>query len=193
MSDSSPATKPNVTADNSDDRRGFIRRSLSVVFGGLIGLVPLVAGAIPFLDPLLRKTKKGKGEPVFVTTLAAMPEVGKLYRFAVIDERVDAWSLHPGQPIGSILMKRPNEKDKPVAFTTVCPHLGCSVEVKGDAVRCPCHNSAWDMDGNRLNAESSPSPRDLDPLEVELRDEGEVWVAYQSFRSGVSARIAEDA
>ena len=46
---------------------------------------------------------------------------------------------------------------------------------------CPCHNSAFTREG----AISGPSPaaRGLDTLAVEIRDEGEVWVKFQTFKA----------
>lgn len=55
-----------------------------------------------------------------------------------------------------------------------CTHLGCSVPydpVRGEFV-CPCHGSAFSMDGQGLNP---PAPRPLDGFPVEIRD-GQVRV-----------------
>jgi Rieske Fe-S protein len=70
-----------------------------------------------------------------------------------------------------------------VAFSTVCPHLGCAIGLApdGDRFACPCHRSAFGLDGRR---EAGPSPRDLDRLE--LREEaGIVAVRWARFRPGV--------
>jgi Rieske Fe-S protein len=55
---------------------------------------------------------------------------------------------------------------------------------------CPCHNGRFNLRGKRLDA-TSPSPRDLDALEVEIRNASEIWVKFQSFRSGVPQKIAD--
>lgn len=51
------------------------------------------------------------------------------------------------------------------AFSTVCPHAGCAVDLDGAAFRCPCHESRFGLDGAR---KSGPSPRGLDALPVTL-------------------------
>jgi Rieske Fe-S protein len=72
----------------------------------------------------------------------------------------------------------------------VCPHAGCFVDYL-DARKsylCPCHNSTFALDG-KVNDPKSPSPRGLDELEVEVRDNSEVWVKFQNYRAGISQKI----
>ena len=42
--------------------------------------------------------------------------------------------------------------------------------------------------GARINAATSPSPRDLDGLTVEVKD-GQVWIDYERFRSGIAEQV----
>lgn len=53
------------------------------------------------------------------------------------------------------------------AFSSVCPHLGCSViwDQKGREFRCPCHLAVFDINGRVLKG---PPPRPLDQYEVLL-------------------------
>ena len=44
------------------------------------------------------------------------------------------------------------------------------------------------LDGS-VNDPKSPSPRGLDELGVEIRNEREVWVRFQNFRPGAHERI----
>ncbi len=45
------------------------------------------------------------------------------------------------------------------AFSTTCPHQGCAVaKVQGNAIVCPCHNSAFTLDGSVV---SGPAPTGL--------------------------------
>ena len=50
--------------------------------------------------------------------------------------------------------------------------------------------AAFDLDGRRTN-EKSMSPRDMDTLEVEIRNQNEVWVKFQHFQKGIPAKIAQ--
>ncbi|MBI3191513.1 MAG: Rieske (2Fe-2S) protein, partial [Pedosphaera parvula] len=49
-------------------------------------------------------------------------------------------------------------------------------------------NSTFTIDG-KIDSPNSPSPRGLDPLEVELRKQREVWVKCQNFQSGRAERV----
>jgi Rieske Fe-S protein len=73
-----------------------------------------------------------------------------------------------------------DEHQKVRAFSTVCPHLGCSVDWNPQTTQfeCPCHQSHFDGEGHCL---SGPSPRDLDELEV-VTTADEVKIRYQRFK-----------
>ena len=76
-------------------------------------------------------------------------------------------------------------------FTSVCPHLGCAVEFDGPAgeFECPCHDSAFAKDGEKL---FGPSLRGLDPLAVKLVESDgtkEIWVECDRFRTGIAERM----
>jgi Rieske Fe-S protein len=75
------------------------------------------------------------------------------------------------------------------AFTTTCPHLGCSVDFDEHAgsFRCPCHTSAFALSGDRM---SGPAKRGLDPLDIEVH-EGRVSVRFRRYKLDVGER--EDA
>jgi menaquinol-cytochrome c reductase iron-sulfur subunit len=66
------------------------------------------------------------------------------------------------------------------AFSSICPHLGCSVawhDEKNNFV-CPCHNGQFTADGKLLGG---PPPRGMDLLECKIED-GKLMVHYQYFR-----------
>jgi Rieske Fe-S protein len=178
-----------ATARADGDRRSFGIKVAAGIIGALVAVVPLFAGAITFFDPLFRR-RAGGGKWVRIATLDALPKVGEIYRFPVITERDDKWTLYPPGPIGAVFLRRVNEREKPLAFTTDCPHLGCSVDFRDGIFKCPCHNSTWTIDGARINPESCPSPRDLDELkDVEIRNENEVWVRFKRFRAGIAEQV----
>jgi Rieske Fe-S protein len=51
------------------------------------------------------------------------------------------------------------------AFTAVCTHLGCTVQLKAGArsIWCACHNGQYDLDGRNV---SGPPPRPLEQFVV---------------------------
>lgn len=57
------------------------------------------------------------------------------------------------------------------ALSLRCPHLGCTVEPAAGGFRCPCHRSAFDGEGRRLEG---PAPTGLRTLQA--RAEGDSWV-----------------
>lgn len=164
-------------------RRDFYRIG-STVLGGLAGLILAVPGAAFLLDPL-RRGGKGKGIEQEITRLSALP-IGVPYEYAIIDERDDAWVKYPREAVGSVWLIRQPDGVKPpvVAYTAECPHLGCAIRLADDkkAFRCPCHNAAFALDGQPLNA---VPPRGMDTLEVSLSDEDDprVLVHFERFRA----------
>ena len=172
-------------------RRFFLWSALSVMIGAFLTIVPLVPGIGVLLSPLCQKKKKG-GERIRITTLEALRGKTLPLRFPVIAARRDAWNQYPPEPIdGVYLLPQGTAADgsinPPLAFSATCPHLGCAVDF-ADAqkqYRCPCHTSAFDIDGVQL---FGPSPRGMDPLTVKIEN-GEVWIIYQRFEIGKKNRI----
>jgi len=174
MSDSS-------TDSGQAPRRSFLAGAAALVVGVAAAAAPLVAGAAVFLDPLRRRL--GDRDMVQVTHLAVLPEDGVPRKFTVQADRTDAWNTHRNVPVGAVYIRRTAAGVR--AHNVVCPHAGCFVSLAPDRSRfvCPCHKSSFALDGS-INDPSSPSPRDMDELEVEIRNRDEVWVRFQNFQSG---------
>lgn len=170
-----------------NDRRGFFKKAIASVIGAVLGLVPVGAGLTVFFDPLRRKASAGGA--VQIATLDALPDDGVPRKFPVLAERIDAWNKFSRTPIGAVYLRRTRE-GKLQAFNVVCPHAGCFVDFipASDTFLCPCHNSAFTLDG-KIADRTSPSPRGLDLLEVELRHDREVWVKFQNFQAGRAEKV----
>ena len=168
-------------------RRGFLKRFAAGVIGAVAGIVPLISGIVFLFDPLRRKA--AQGEPVFVAPLGAIPEDGTPRKFTILASRTDAWNKSPQAPVGAVYLRRTGPKTV-VAFNVVCPHAGCFVEFMAarNGYFCPCHDSTFALDG-KISTPRSPSPRPLDQLDVEIRNNNEVWVKFQNFRAGVHEKI----
>lgn len=169
-------------------RRGFLGK-LTAIFAGAVALfTPTAVGIVAFLNPLRQKNQAGGF--IRVASLDAVPEDGAPQRFPVISDRTDAWTFYPNEPIGAIFLRRAG-KDQVEALQVVCPHAGCTITfeaVKDDRkFYCPCHGASFDLSGKRLGTDS-PSPRDMDSLEVEIREKTEIWVKFQSFVSGIALK-----
>jgi menaquinol-cytochrome c reductase iron-sulfur subunit len=198
-SDSPDTPLPSEASPPSPPRRNFFIEGAAVVIGAVISLFPLGAGLAVLLDPVLRNRKKEESEPgsdefVRVTNLESVPAAGA-QQYPVIADRQDAWTNYPNQRIGAVYLRRTAEKQVE-CFNAVCPHLGCiySYVASRNEFYCPCHNSAFHLDGSKVEATGrvNPSPRPLDQLEVDqkrLEEKGEVWVKFQNFYTGIEEKI----
>ena len=120
---------------------------------------------------------------VRVTSLQVLPADGAPQRFTIRADRTDAWTTYADQPVGAVYLRRVN--DEVSCFNVVCPHAGCFVGVAEDGSRfeCPCHKSSFSLDGE-IDDPSSPSPRGMDSLYVEIRNGDELWVRFENFLPG---------
>ena len=139
------------------------------------------------LDPLRRKSEANRF--IAVTSLNSLPEDGFPRKFVVTASHSDAWNTNPSVPVGAVYLRRTGPATVQ-AFNVVCPHAGCFVDFipARNGYLCPCHNSTFNLDG-KISDPRSPSPRGLDPLEVEIRNDGEVWVQFRNYLAGHEKRI----
>ena len=107
-------------------------------------------------------------------------------KVAIIADQRDAWTLTKDVELGAVWLVR--HGDKVLALSAICPHLGCSVDVRagdGKGFGCPCHTSSFDPAGHRTGG---PAPRDMDALETRI-DAGFVLVDFRKFRMSVPQQI----
>jgi len=67
----------------------------------------------------------------------------------------------------TVLLTRLDE-EQVVAFSAVCTHQGCTVEVGAEEAECPCHGSRYDLTTGEATARPATEP--LAAIEVEIRD-----------------------
>lgn len=174
-------TGASVPGEAAEPRRDFITGASAILVGAIATLAPIGAAAVALLDPLRRVSPAS--DMVLVARRAAVPEDGSPRKFTVTADRKDAWATYSDTPVGAVYLRSVGDEIR--ALNVVCPHAGCFVGVAPDASRfsCPCHRSSFDLDGV-VNDPASPSPRDMDVLEVEVRNEDEIWVRFQNFLPG---------
>ena len=171
-------------------RRGFV----AGIIGGIVGIFPFAAGLFTFANPLRSRKAAGDDQPgklVRVASLAALPDDGVPRQFPVIADRQDAWTRMPSEAIGAVYLRRQPGSEEVEAFNATCPHAGCFVAFNRsrEVFQCPCHDSAFKLDGQR---EFGPSPRDLDRLDAEVRESSgqkELWVRYVDYFTGIEEKI----
>ena len=176
----------NERSEPGENRRGFFKQVWAGIIGAILGLVPVAAGVAVFLDPLRRKALASGA--VRVTNLDSLPDDGIPRKFPVLSARVDAWNKFTETAIGAVYVRRTND-GKIQAFNVVCPHAGCFVDFLPDQghYHCPCHNSTFTVSGS-IGDRTSPSPRGLDSLDVEVRGK-EVWVKFENFQAGRAEKL----
>lgn len=179
---------PSPTQAHNPPRRNFLKQATTAILSVVVGLVPGLAGLLVILDPIKRKSA-AQGGALLVTRFASLPADGVPRRFQVFADRVDAWNTYKNIAVGAVYLRR-GQDNKVTALNASCPHAGCSVSFSGERGHylCPCHDSLFALDGGIANT-SSPSPRALDALEVEVRNENEVWVKFRNFQPGHKEKL----
>ena len=183
-------------------RRTFLKlatHGLGLLFGAVLG-VPAIAYLI---DARNRPAPKND-----FRTVARLSELQKGVPYLVVirNLRHDAWTLHPNDVIGRVWLVR-GEGDKVIAFTTTCPHLGCSINFEGreNLFICPCHGGTFLLSGERkeLSERKNPAPRGMDKLEHQISEDPDpshvvngkrdslVAVKYQNFIQGKETPVAK--
>ena len=182
------------------ERRTFLKwltNGLGAAFAATLG-----APAVLFLiDPRNRPTP-----PSDFRTVARLSElkIGQPLQKTISTVRHDAWTLHPNDVIGRVWLIRRDES-RVDAYTTICPHLGCSVNfIAGDDSKpgffqCPCHNGTFDINCKKEpttpTGANNPAPRDMDSLPMQLVDDPAdpkdklVQVKYQNFVQGKAEKV----
>jgi menaquinol-cytochrome c reductase iron-sulfur subunit len=173
-----------MAVDAPEERRAFLKL-MTAGLGVLTAALAIIPG-LGFLAGPAARAKSGRGGDPLRVAADRDVKANRPLRVTAVGPHEDAWLRLDKVTLGSAWLVRTTEDGPIKAFSTVCPHLGCGVDFDETTGKfnCPCHTSAFDLDGRCL---SGPSPRGLDELEahVEGRD---VVVRYQRFRVGTSKR-----
>ena len=170
-----------VRDDATPGRRGF----MVVAAAGTCAIAATVGipAALFVAAPLSAAGTAGKR---YVVAKLDELEIGVPKKVAIVGDEIDAWTRAKDRRLGAVWLLRSGPKEVR-ALSVVCPHLGCGVELTVEAGKpkgfaCPCHDSAFDLNGQRV---AGPSPRAMDPLPVEITPQSEIAVTFQRFRTGV--------
>lgn len=170
--------------DGSDESQATRRGALKLGIG-ILGLGMAAIPAVPAIGFVLHPLKKTGGKEAGFVAAGKRAAFGSTpVRVDLRADRVDAWSRETDVKLGSCWVLE--QDGKLMAYSTTCPHLGCAVDYDPEhqKFKCPCHRSAFSLDGK---VEEGPSPRPLDALELQ-ESEGLVAIRFQRFRTGVPAK-----
>jgi Rieske Fe-S protein len=187
-----------IPAAEQPNRRSILSFAIfgiGAVFSAILG-VPVVAYLI---DPRNRKGPKSAMKLVEGVKLDDLV-VNAPVQGVVRDTRTDGWTLYPNDVIGRVWVVQVGPKPANLAamsdtvkdaylkvFTTICPHLGCSVNLGSTtAFACPCHSATFNVDGKRATA-SNPAKRGMDTLAWEIDaddpEHNRIKVTYKKFEA----------
>lgn len=174
--------------EDDPPRRNFLMEFWAITVGGIVATFPFLAGLAVLLDPL-RKGKSAEGaEMVRIARLDAVPADGVPRQFPVIKAKKDAWTYSPNERVGAVFLVRQEGSDEVQSFNVVCPHAGCFIgfDEASNVFQCPCHTSAFTLEGKIIAP--SPSPRDMDSLGTKVED-GWVYVPFVNYIPGKHEQI----
>lgn len=155
-----------------------------MAMGGAIGAVLAVPIVRYVLFPVRRDIVADAGEPLDVLAADALQAGAPPIRVQLTASGVrNAWAVADDVALGAAWVRK-TEDGTLQALSSTCPHLGCAVafDQQSKVYKCPCHKSAFGVDGAKL---SGPSKRGLDPLPI-IEDNGRVKITFARFRPDVS-------
>ena len=179
-----------MTPEQDSARRDFIKVSVAAGLGACALGAPICAAVQLVTAPVFAEGGSGKFYPI--ATLDSLTE--RPQRFAIIDDKKDAWTTLPDQKIGTFYLRKVG--DEVLALHADCPHMGCMLQVINKNPRtgadeelysCPCHTAYFTLDGARIG--DNASPRNMDSLETKIED-GRVLVKFEKFTFGIAEKKA---
>jgi Rieske Fe-S protein len=164
---------------DDDGRRLFLKLG---VHGLGAGVAAVTAGpAIAYLAYPLSHDPTTGGKGYIPAGRVDRFKEGEPVKVDLLSDKVDAWNRIEQVKIGSAWVVKTD--GKVIAYSSVCPHLGCAVDYESaeHKFKCPCHRSAFGIDGK---IEDGPAPRPMDRLEVK-EENGVLAIQYLRFKQGV--------
>jgi len=163
--------KPDPDADEATRSR---REILGKAALGAGASAAVLAGW-PACAALFSKPQDAASSPLPFLDVAAESEIGaEPMRVTLRAPMRDGWLTMLRELGAAWLVRTPGGIS---ALSAICPHLGCGVERFGSGYFCPCHESKFDVHGER---KSGPSPRGLDALAIRVEN-GRVLVQPRMF------------
>jgi Rieske Fe-S protein len=139
--------------ENEVDRRGFVVTCALAGAGLLLnGCVSMVTHPVPVTGGRVR------------LSLAAYPELAKP------DGAIKILPSAGGDPIFVVASGTGEYR----ALSPICTHRGCTVDIQGARLVCPCHGSTYDRDGMVLRGPAERAltryavTRDGDVISIDL-------------------------
>ncbi|MBM3151506.1 MAG: ubiquinol-cytochrome c reductase iron-sulfur subunit [Chloroflexi bacterium] len=147
-------------------RRDFVKLT-TVAVGAAIGAVIGVPSVAFLISPALRAGSKDAWAPI--GNLEDIP-VGEPFAFSFTRTQVNGWE-RTATNFGGFVLRKSEDPADILILSSRCTHLACQVSWQAESrvYVCPCHDAAFDVEGNVLDG---PPPRPLDVYDEFQVDEG---------------------
>lgn len=181
------------------------RRALLKILSAALAAAGAALVAVPGVSYLLSAVQRRQARGPLVRRVVRLEDlpVGQPVEAPIVARHQDAWTTYPEETIDRVwLVRRTDESVAPEAsrvdaFASVCPHLGCAIQLGAKSgFICPCHRATFDLEGQRTHPEGAAnhSPRNMDSLEcriVQDESEGHWWVEvkYEKFERGLTRKV----
>lgn len=164
------------------DRRKFLKLATCGVGAGISAAVGLPALSM-VIAPAGTKTVTTPKEPIDVGDLGMLGQDWQ--RVDVVAPEIrDAWMSARNVVLGAAWVRKRHDIE---AVSAVCPHLGCAVGYQPEkkSFLCACHESVFTDAGAQS---SGPAKRGLDPLPIQVTDDGRLRLTWVRYKLDTSSR-----
>ncbi|MDJ0974140.1 MAG: ubiquinol-cytochrome c reductase iron-sulfur subunit [Planctomycetota bacterium] len=144
-----------------DDRAGAVKKTRrSFISWFSVGALAVCAGVMTLFNLIFLKPRVSQGA-------ASKFRIGKPENYASgsVVEMKEA----------KVVVRR--DGNRIAAISTICTHLGCTVNSTDVGFECPCHGSIYDLQGDVV---AGPAPEPLAWYRVGLTPSGELEIDKQS-------------
>lgn len=184
------------------------RRDLLARLTRFLGATTAAVFAVPGVKYILGTLHEAPlGTPKYdrVARLADL-RPGNPLQVVLKGRRRDGWTSYSDEILGRVWLVRsgqePANSPRVKAFTSICPHMGCQVQLHagGDHFVCPCHRAAFATDGSQMDdpgsRERNHAPRGMDGLQCRIVTDaatGDEWVEvqYERFETGLTKKVPQ--
>ena len=152
-------------------RRDFIKIATAAV-GTFIGAAIGVPAIGYLISPALRAGSKDAW--VSIGNLDRIP-IGEPFGFSFTRTQVNGWE-RTATNYGGFVLRKSRDPDDIKILSSRCTHLACQVNWRSESQTfvCPCHDAAFDINGNVL---AGPPPRPLDSYdEFQVDEDGNLLI-----------------
>jgi len=163
-------------AEVAQERRSFLGLITSFIGLGIAGFMGISLGRFSIAPALATAPDS---DWTVLGPLAEIPE-GKPTNHSIRVFQSAGWGRFSAEQSVWVL----KQGEHLAVFSSVCPHLGCTINENATGFGCVCHNSLWSREGEKVGG---PAPRAMDLLEHKVEDDI-LKVRYQNFKQGVAKK-----